>query len=359
MPKLSERKAKILKSIVEDYINQAEPISSADIQSRHLPEFSSATIRNELAALEEMGYLYQPHTSAGRVPTKEAYKLYVEQLMPKRKLSHAELKLIKSQFNQQMIQIKDVLKKTAQVISEVTNYTSLAFVNDISEAIIENIKIVKLTAKTALVIVVTDLGVLKDAVVNMEEEMDDSYFDAVSKLSMQAFGGKKIAQVMKPNQAIKQTIRGYQKIFDAILDIIKKYYEQAGTEDFVLEGASKLLEYPEYSNIAKAKSIIAMLEAKEQLLPALKTTDNVELNIRIGKDECDSLSDCTIITASYMLNGKSIGQAGVIGPIRMDYSKVVSVLDYIGKTLSETMNNNINISIGNNDDEKDKNNELE
>ena len=241
MPNLSARKAQILKSIVEDYINQAEPISSLDIQTKHLPQFSSATIRNELSALEEMGYLYQPHTSAGRVPTKEAYKLYVEQLMPKRKLSKAELNLIKSQFNQQMIQMKDVLKKTAQVISEVTNYTSLAFVNDISEAIIENIKIVKLTSKTALVIVVTNLGVLKDATVVMEEEMDDSYFDAVSKLSMQAFGGRKIAQVTKPDAAIKQTIKGYQKIFDAILDIIKKYYEQAGIEDFALEGAKSYI----------------------------------------------------------------------------------------------------------------------
>lgn len=356
MPKLSERKAQILKSIVEDYINQAEPISSSDIQTRHLPEFSSATIRNELSALEEMGYLYQPHTSAGRVPTKEAYKLYVEQLMPKRKLSKTELNLIKSQFNQQMIQMKDVLKKTAKVISEVTNYTSLAFVDDISEAIIENIKIVKLTPKTALVIVVTNLGVLKDATVVMEEEMDDSYFDAVSKLSMQAFGGKKIVQVMKPDTAIKQTIKGYQKIFDAILNIIKKYYEQAGVEDFVLEGTSKLLEYPEYSNIAKAKSIISMLEAKEQLLPALKSTDNVELNISIGKDDqCGSLSDCAIITANYMLGGKSIGQAGVIGPIRMDYSKVVSVLDFVGKTINESMNNHINISI----DEDEDNDKLE
>lgn len=346
MANLSARKAKILKSIVEDYINQAEPISSADIKDRHLPEISSATIRNELAALEEMGYLFQPHTSSGRVPTKQAYKLYVEKLMPRKKLSKAELNLIKSHFNQKMIQLKDVLKKTAKVISEVTNYTSLAFVNDISEAVIENIKIVKLTAKTALVIVVTNLGVLKDAIVNLEEEMDDSYFDAVSKMSLDVFGGKKISQVMKPDKIINTTIKGYQKIFDTIIEIIKKYYERVGVEDFVLEGASKLLEQPEYSNIQQAKSIIAMLEAKEQLLPALKSTDNVELNIRIGKDDHnDNLPECAIITANYIVNGKNIGQAGVIGPIRMDYSKVVSVLDYIGKTINDNIQNRINIYI--------------
>ncbi|NLC16891.1 MAG: heat-inducible transcription repressor HrcA [Clostridiales bacterium] len=346
MPNLTARKAKILKSIIEDYINQAEPISSADIQVRHMPEISSATIRNELAALEEMGYLYQPHTSSGRIPTKEAYKLYVEKLMPRKKLTKTELNLIKSHFNQQMLQLKDVLKKTAKVISEVTNYTSLAFVNDISEAVIENIKIVKLQAKTALVVVVTNLGVLKDAIVNLEEEMDDNYFDAVSKLSLQVFGGKKIAQVMKPNKIINSALKGYQKIFDAIIDIIKKYYERASVEDFVLEGASKLLEQPEYSNVQQAKSIIAMLEAKEQLIPVLKATDNVELNIRIGKDErYESLPECAIVTANYIINGKNIGQAGVIGPIRMDYSKVVSVLDYIGKTINDSIKKRVNIYI--------------
>lgn len=353
MSGITPRKEKILKAVVEDYISQAEPVSSGSLHDKHLPELSSATIRNELSALEELGFLYQPHTSSGRIPTKEAYKLYVEKLMPKRKLSSNDLNLIKNEFNHQMIQLKDVLKKTARVISEVTNYTSLAFVNDISDAIIDNIKIVKLTPKSALVIVVTSLGVLKDATVNMEEEMDDSYFDAVSKLTMQAFGGKKIHEVMKPREAINDTLKSYKKIFDAILGILKNYYEQAGAEDFVLEGASKLLDYPEYSNISKAKSVIAMLEAKETLLPMLKSTDSVQLNISIGRDEkgdCDSLSDCAVITANYMLNGKSIGQAGVIGPLRMDYSKVVSVLDYIGKTINENMNGHIQIEL----DEKDK-----
>ncbi|HEY8423313.1 MAG TPA: heat-inducible transcriptional repressor HrcA [Clostridia bacterium] len=349
MTNLSPRKAKILKSIVEDYINKAEPISSADIKDRHMPEVSSATIRNELAALEEMGYLYQPHTSSGRIPTKQAYKLYVEQLMPRKKLARSELNLIKSYFNQQMIQLKDVLKKTAKVISEVTNYTSLAFVNDISEAVIENIKVVKLTAKTALVIVVTNLGVLKDAIVNLDEEMDDSYFDAVSRLCVEVFGGKKIAQVMKPNKIINNAIKGYKKIFDAIIDIIKRYYEQVSIEDFVLEGTSKLLEQPEYSNVQQAKSIIAMLEAKEQLIPVLKSTSNVELNIRIGKDDAnDNFPECAIITANYIVNGKNIGQAGVIGPIRMDYSKVVAVLDYIGKTINDSIKNRINIKVDDN-----------
>lgn len=332
MSNLTQRKERILKAVVEDYISYAEPVSSGEIKERHLNDFSSATIRNELAALEEMGYLYQPHTSAGRIPTKAAYQLYVDQLMPKRKLTRSELNLIKGYFNEQMLQMSEVLKRTAKVISEVTHYASLAFVNDISNAVIENIKVVKLTSFTALVIVITDMGVLKDATITLESDFDESYFEAVSRLATQVMGGKTITEIKQPEQIVNGVIEEYRKIFDTIIEIIKKY-ENAPSE-FVLEGASKLLEYPEYSSINKARAVVSLLETKEQLLPVLKSDGNVEFSINIGKDDTDTLSDCAVITATYRLGGRNIGQAGVIGPLRMDYSKVVSVLDFVTKTLS-------------------------
>lgn len=336
----------ILQAVVEDYINSAEPVSSAGIKDKHLQSLSSATIRNELAALEEMGYLYQPHTSAGRIPTIEAYRLYVSKLMPKRKLSASDLKKIKGQFNLQMMQIKDILKKTAQVISEVTNYTSLAFVEDISGAVVENVKIVKLNAYSALVIVVTDFGVLKDATVKTTEDMSDEFFDAVSNFMVTAFRGRRISEVMYPDAIIRDVSKQYKMFFEAVLDIISKYYGMVSADDFVLTGASKLLGYPEYSNIDKAKAMIAVLESKEELLPMLKSKEDMNININIGKGgEGDMLSDCAVITVGYSMGGKMIGQAGVIGPVRMDYSKVVSVLDYIGKTLAEISFNGEKINV--------------
>lgn len=354
---------------MEDYINSASPISSAEIKQKHLQSLSSATIRNELAALEDMGYLYQPHTSSGRIPTIEAYRLYVSKLMPKRKLNNAELKKIKSQFNLQMVQLKDVLKKTAQVISEVTNYTSLAFVEDITGAVVENIKIVKLTADSALVIVVTDLGILKDATVNTAEDMSDEFFTAVSNFMVAAFKGRKISEIAKPKNIINEVAKQYELFFDTVLDIIKQYYETVDADDFVLAGASKLLNHPEYSNISKAKAMIAVLESKEDLLPMLKSKDDMNININIGKNnDNDTLADCAVITVGYSMGGKTIGQAGVIGPVRMDYSKVVSVLDYVGKMLAqipikgERINVTTNLKVKNitfneneHENEKDKN----
>lgn len=228
MAKLSARKEKILKSLVEDYIESASPVSSSEIQSKHLPDLSSATIRNELAALEEMGYLYQPHTSAGRVPTSQAYEEYVSNMMPHRKLGRDEVKRIRKHFDSRMMSMKDILKSTARIISEMTNYTSLACVNDISSATITNIKIVRLTPTTAMVIVVTDMGVLKDTVVTLDEEVNDAYCDAVSRLAMQTFGGRTIHALTRPNQLIAHTLKGYRKFFNAVLDILKQYDANGG-----------------------------------------------------------------------------------------------------------------------------------
>lgn len=334
MANLSGRKEKILKSLIEDYIHSASPVSSSEIQTKHLPDLSSATIRNELAALEEMGYLYQPHTSAGRVPTAQAYEEYVARMMPKRKLSKEEQKTIKQHFNHRMLNIRDVLKSTAHVISEVTHYTSLACVGDVRAAKINNVKIVRLSPDTALVIVVTDMGVLKDATVKTEEDYGDEYFEALSRISTETFSGHSVKEVARPRKIINDTIKGYQKFFDAIMDILSNYSDVV-TDDIVLEGASKILEYPEYSDIGKAKQMLATLDAKENILDVIKSEDeSMDIQISVGKDQ--RLSDCAVVTVNYRVDGKSIGKAGVIGPLRMDYSKVVSVLDYVAKTVAQS-----------------------
>lgn len=333
---ISSRKEKIIQAVVDSYIVSCEPISSAEIKENYLPDLSSATIRNELAALEEMGYLEQPHTSAGRVPTADAYRLYVDKLMPKRKLSRSELKVINSYFDHKITEIDTILKNTAKVISEITNLTSVAVIPDITGAVVDNNKIVKLTDSSALVIIVTNLGVLKDATVEIASSLGDDYFMIASNFISSAFHGRTIGEILEPDRVIEEIKAEYEKLFRAIIKIIKDYVENGGIGDVVLEGSTKILDQPEYANVNKARAMLEMLEAKEQLVPILKSPENVNLNIKIGKDNemGDGMPECAIVTANYQINGVTIGNAGVIGPIRMDYSKVVSVLDYIGKTLN-------------------------
>ncbi len=333
---LSGRKEKILQAVVDGYINSCEPISSAEIKERHLPALSTATIRNELAALEEMGYLVQPHTSAGRIPTAEAYRLYVERLMPKRKLTRSELKTVKRYFNRKITELDDVLKSTAKVISEITNLTSVAYAQDINDAVIQNIKIVKVTDTTALVIIVTSLGILKDATLSLGENVDDEYCKSTSEFITGIFAQRTISEVLKPKNVIKQVKKEYEQVFKTVLKILKSYSHEEMISDIVLEGSAKILEQPEYANLQKAKAMLEILDAKEELVPVLKNNDDMNLSIKIGKDNeiREGMPECAIVTASYSINGVNIGQAGVIGPIRMDYPKVISVLDYIGKTIN-------------------------
>lgn len=333
---LSGRKEKILQAIVDSYITSCEPISSAEIHANHLPALSSATIRNEMSALEQMGYLVQPHTSAGRIPTTEAYRLYVEKLMPKRKLTRGELKIVKRYFNRKITEIDDILKSTAKVISEITNLTSVAYVKNVKDATVKNIKVVKITETTALIIIVTNLGVLKDTTITVPADVTDEYFTQASNFLTGSFADHTISEITRPNAIIREVKKEYAAVFKTVVKILKNYAHDEMLSDIVLEGSAKILEQPEYENLAKAKAMLELLDAKEELVPVLQNNDNMNLNIKIGKDNefREGMPECAIVTANYSVNGVNVGNAGVIGPIRMDYSKVVSVLDYIGKTIN-------------------------
>lgn len=340
---LSGRKERILRAVVDSYIDSCEPISSSVIREKYLPEFSSATIRNELSSLEDMGYLTQPHVSAGRVPTAEAYRLYVDKLMPRRKLSRSEIGVVKKYFSHKIKDIDEVVKSTAKVISEITNLTSVAYVEDVSDDVIVNIKIVKITPTMALFVIVTDRTVIKDATANVPAELEDEYFEQASKFVTSIFGGKRISEVTS-GKVEKEVHREYKKVFDAVVAILKNYY--VTDTDIAIEGSSKILEQPEFNNLEKAKAMLRVLDSKEQLYPVLKSGD-MDLSIKIGS--LDSVPECAIVTASYDLGGAGKGSAGVIGPMRMDYSKVVSVLDVIGKALGSLGDDNTN---NDNEDQK-------
>lgn len=340
---LSARKEKILQAVVDNYIATAVPVSSKELNESHMPELSSATIRNELAALEEMGYLVQPHTSSGRVPTNEAYKLYVDKLMPKRKLTRSELGVIKRYFGEQIGEIEDVLRKTAKVLSEITNYTSVTLMPKIKDALVKNIRFVPLDAVSMLVVIVTDRGVIKDTVVELDESLSEDYIDAAAKFISKAFYNKPLYEILEPENAINEEINKYRAFYGYITEILEHYFadESDGGERVILEGSSKLLDYPEYSDVNKAKTLFRVLDAREKLYPLLKDGSGMNFSVKIGGGagaEAD-LSDCAIVTANYSVGGKTVGTQGVIGPVRMDYPLVISVLDSISKIISSIPTN--------------------
>lgn len=330
---LSERKKKILKAVVDEYINNASPISSGEIKSKHFDSISSATIRNELSALEEMGYLIQPHTSAGRIPSKKAYSLYVDCFLDKHPLKTEEIAFIENSFKERFGEIEDIVRRTAKVISDVTNYTSVIVLKNINKVVLKEIKLLDLDSHTVLVVIITDSGIIRDKVITLQNSVDDNYVRDANAMINRIFAGKTVNEVKNPDELIESGLNEFRELYESIISILESYAEDTD-ENVYMEGQSKFLEYPDH-DLKATKEFLSVIDTKERLAEVIDDNADIEFSVKIGKDERGGIDRCAIVTAKYVLNGKEIGHAGVIGPERMDYSKVMSVLKCVSKALEE------------------------
>jgi heat-inducible transcriptional repressor len=328
---LSDRKKKILKALVDSYIDTAEPVASGEIRERYMPDVSGATIRNELSALEAMGYIAQPHTSAGRIPLPSAYKMYVRDLLSENTVSGAEINIIERQFAYRLSEIEEITRRTAKLISDTTNYTSFVVMNEPSGMTIKEIKLVEIGSDSALVVVITDAGVLRDKTVELPEGVRGEQVAAANKVLNNIFAGKSIESLPTVMEtlpdALEFELQDYRDLFERVLSLIKSYVK-TGDKVFV-EGALKMLDYPEYSRAEDAKKFLEVVSDKDNVRSLALGRDDIEVSIKIGPE--DGVDKCAVVAVKYMINGKEYGQAGVIGPERMDYKKVVSVLNYLGR----------------------------
>lgn len=334
---LSERKKKILHALVDLYITTGQPVSSADIQSKYLPEVSSATVRSELSALEALGYIEQPHTSAGRIPLKDAYKFYVDNIGTDSKaskmLSDRETEFIRNKFLHKLGAIEDISKRAAEVISDVTNYTSFFVEKSVPKLEIDEIKLVPLKGNRAAVLIVTDKGMIANQAIDLREDIGQEHLDTASQVLNRVFQGRNIGELDSIDLSeIEYEIQGFREILDEVLKIVRIYINEH-SDNVVVEGALKMLDYPEYSSVEDAKNFLSVISDKDSMSEMLSSDGSIELSVRIGKED-SGVDKCAIVTAAYKVGDEVVGQAGVIGPQRMDYKKVIGVLDYMKQTIS-------------------------
>ena len=337
--KLTARKLLILQAIIDDYILTGIPVGSRTLSKRDDIKFSSAIIRNEMADLEEEGYLEQPHTSAGRLPSDKAYRLYVDTLMRVSSLSKSEINYIKGYFAGKMGAVEQAISSTAHVLSEITNLTSIVMTPQFSEVEINRIQLVKLTGKRALLVIVFSTGDLRDVMLNLPEDMDASYMDMVSNLLTERVRGLTLPQAM---QAVSNIIKGdvptHRDFLNSILDAVSKNAAAQTENQIILGGTQNIFNHPEYKDVDKARNFLQLLESKEPLYQLLRSSTDMEFTIRIGKENnIPALKDMSVVTATYKIGDKSIGSFGVIGPTRMNYSKVLSVLNHVGNSINELL----------------------
>jgi heat-inducible transcriptional repressor len=335
---LSERKKKILYSLVDDYIITAEPVSSKKIQEEHLPDYSSATIRNELSALESMGYLVQPHTSAGRIPSQKAFRFYVDQLMVT-PLTQEEINVIEERFGDKISSMQEVMAKVAEVLAEVTHYTSVAVEDAVEKETVKKINLVPLSQGNALVLVVSDRNVFKDSIIKIPDNLSERDLKKVNDWLNELFTPKKLEELKELNldEILNEELKALKGLFGEVLDILREVSNKK--QQIITQGAAQILDYPEYSDKDSAKQFLQTIEQKQKLASMFSAEDDgMELSIKIGREEEGNLPDgCSLVTAKIGVNKNSFGNVGVIGPVRMDYKKVVSVLDHIGKLIEKLL----------------------
>ncbi len=334
--KLDSRKLQILQAIINDYIITAEPVGSRTVARKYELGISSATIRNEMSDLEEMGFLEQPHTSAGRVPSDKAYRLYVDRLMQVKSLGEQEADYIKEFYEHKILQLEQIIFTTAKVLSDITNYTSIAIAPQLSRVTIGHIQLVPVDREFALLVIVTSSGILKDTLIQIPQGINGDFLNKVSGILTEHFQNKTFSEIdMVDLSAIKREFLENQKFFNSLVDVLTDSFRRSQKQEVYLGGTTNIFNFPEYQDILRARSFLNLLEEKDLLYQILASPQDEGVKVSIGTENLqEELRDCSIVTATYSLGNRVLGTIGVIGPTRMEYSRAVSVMDYMGKALS-------------------------
>lgn len=321
--RLSDRKKKVLGALVDSYITDAEPISSSAIKNKYMPDVSSATIRSELATLEELGYLVQPHVSSGRVPSAKAYRFYVDCLLSE--CGDTDVDGLDETLKRRMSSVEELVRETAKTVSDVTNYTSLMVLSGADSLTVKEVKLVDLYDDSALVLVITDAGVIKDKTVAVPKDADGNYIELANRILNATFAGKTLAEIGSSAPVLEENIEGMKALVDEVIRLLAEY-KRARESELYLEGADKIFQYPEARDVDNVRSFVSIISKKEKLHDLVAGDGDLEIDVKIGEQASEDLKHMALVTARYSVDGKEIGHVGVIGPERMDYKKVMSVL---------------------------------
>ena len=333
---LSERKLKILQAIIDDFIHSAEPVGSRTLSKKYELGISPATIRNEMADLEEMGYIKQPHTSAGRVPSDKAYRLYVDKLMDKYVLSKQQKIIIGKKIMDNLVELDSTIEHASKLLSNLTNLTSFAITPKNDENILKYIKLVPVDTYSVLLMIVTETGNVHNTILKIDNSYTEENLNVLSKVLTYNYKGKTLSSITKTEiiRDFEEDIETMSRIMKNVMPNFLSTLESMLNVHLYMDGLTNIFSLPEYYNIERAKDFLEMLNQKEHITEVLMNRDSGVV-ITIGQENPDTeMKDCSLITATYSINGKTVGKLGVIGPTRMKYSKITSIVEYMTDNLS-------------------------
>ena len=336
---MDERKRKILQAIVNDYVSTAEPVGSRTIAKKYQLGVSSATIRNEMSDLEDLGYIEQPHTSAGRVPSNKGYRYFVDCLMEKEYLLAQEKNYIRQSLANKVSEIEALLRQSCQMLSTLTNYTSMAIMpNDVSGKL-ESIRIVPVDPHQILLITIADTGMVSHRILEVPQPISVRELSELSAYLQRKLVGLDINQMNNTLlKVLLMQVGRHQEVLQAILDMIDQTLESAAEAKVFLGGTINMLKQPEFQDIVKVRNILAALEENQTIKGLLALGQGSGSHITIGDEiQHEHIHYCSMVSATYSIHGQVIGTIGVMGPVRMAYSKALTLVETVAEQISENL----------------------
>ena len=336
---LSERKKKILRAVVESYVQTAEPVGSKAILELADLNVSSATIRNELADLTEQGYLEQPHTSAGRIPSPKGYRLYVNELMEEQRLSLEETRQINEALNLKMKELDKVIDQAGRMVSQLTNYPAFALAGGARRTTIRRFDLIMVDVNSFIAVVMTDNNVVKNKLIHLPTEMSEPQLQLLTTLLNSSFVGKTLEELTPELMRVAEHAAGSSYgLISLVVSFAMEVLEDMENSPVYTAGTSHILNLPEYQDVGKAKKLMNYLNEEQSLAHSLALPNMGGDNTRIligPENVADELKDTSVVLASYDIGDGLRGVIGVVGPTRMDYGKVAAKLSYVADGLSK------------------------
>ena len=335
---LDERKTKILQAIIKNYLETGEPVGSRTISKYTDLNLSSATIRNEMADLEELGFIVQPHTSAGRIPSDKGYRFYVDAMM----LEHEkEVEQLKDVLLEKEEKLDHMLKQAAKLMAVNTNYATMVTAPRSSKNVLKFLQLSRMDASHILAVIVIEGNVIKNTVIDVAESLNDETMLKLNILLNTHLNGLSVEEInLGLITALKQQAGMYGPIIEEVIDAVAETIKEDEDLEIYTSGANNIFKYPELSDNQKASDLINAFEEKQLLTQLIDDTDSEgrnEIKVYIGEESpIQTMKDCSIVTANYEFGDGMRGMIGIIGPKRMDYDKVVGTIKTI-KSQLDTM----------------------
>lgn len=342
MQELDERKQKILHAIIQNYLETGEPVGSRTISKYADLGLSSATIRNEMSDLEEMGYIVQPHTSAGRIPSDTGYRFYVDQLM---KEKDAEVTEIKELMIQRQDKMELVLKQMAKVLAANTNYATMITSPQYHRTKLKFIQLSMISEDQLLTVVVAEGNVVKNKVLPIRHGLDNETILKLNILLNTSLNGLTMEEINLGTIAkMKEQAGIHSEVINSVLDAVAEAIQMDDELEVYTSGATNIFRYPELSDSTRASALLGAFEDKQQLatlMESMKNEENTGIQVYIGNESSiQTMKDCSVVTATYELGEGMKGTIGIVGPKRMDYEKVVDNLRTLITQLDLIFNKN-------------------